>query len=104
MRLPCHICFFADDSILFARATVQESSRVANIISTYERASGQRVNFDKTEISFSKGVPQLLRQQIKELFGVSEVERHSKYLGLPTILGRSKKAVFACLKERIWKK
>lgn len=35
---------------------------------------------------------------------VNEVERHSKYLGLPTIVGRSKKAVFSCLKERIWKK
>ncbi|CAO2821363.1 unnamed protein product [Amaranthus hypochondriacus] len=34
--------FFADDSILFARATIQESSRVANIISTYERASGPK--------------------------------------------------------------
>ena len=36
--------------------------------------------------------------------GVREVNRHEKYLGLPTIIGRSKKAVFSCLKERIWKK
>ena len=96
--------FFADDNTLFARATIQECSRIASIISPYERASGQRVNFEKTEITFSKGVPQSVRQIIKEQLGVNEVERHSKYLGLPTIIGRSKKAIFACLKERIWKK
>lgn len=27
-----------------------------------------------------------------------------KYLGFPTIIGRSKKVVFSCLKDRIWKK
>lgn len=48
--------FFADDSIIFANASVQECSNIANIISTYERASGQRVNYDKTQISFSKNV------------------------------------------------
>lgn len=46
----------------------------------------------------------LLWLEIIETLGVREVDRHEKYLGLPTIIGRSKKAVFACLKERIWKK
>lgn len=32
------------------------------------------------------------------------VEKHTKYLGLPTIIGRSKKSIFTCLKDRIWKK
>lgn len=39
-----------------------------------------------------------------DTLGVREVDKHEKYLGLPTIIGRSKKAVFTCLKERIWKK
>jgi len=30
-----------------------------------------------------------------------EVNYHAKYLGLPTILGRSKKVVFEGIKERI---
>lgn len=33
-----------------------------------------------------------------------EVDRHEKYLGLPTIVGRSRKAIFSCIKEQIWKK
>lgn len=48
--------FFADDSILFTKASVQECSVVADIISTYERASGQQVNLSKTEVVFSKNV------------------------------------------------
>ncbi|XP_010682933.1 uncharacterized protein LOC104897695 [Beta vulgaris subsp. vulgaris] len=96
--------FFADDSILFTRAALQECSVVADILSTYERASGQKINFDKSEVSFSKNVDDSRKNDIRSLFGVREVERHEKYLGLPTVIGRSKKMVFTVLKERVWKK
>ncbi|XP_021715423.1 uncharacterized protein LOC110683373 [Chenopodium quinoa] len=96
--------FFADDSILFAKARVQEFSVIADIINKYERASVQNVNLSKTEVVFSKNVDQNRRQEIIQILGVREVERHEKYLGLPTIIGRSKKAIFAGLKERLWKK
>lgn len=39
-----------------------------------------------------------------ELLGLRLVDDHGKYLGIPTIIGRLKKYVFAALKERIWKK
>lgn len=39
-----------------------------------------------------------------EVLGVKEVDRHVKYLGLPTVIGKSKKELFACLKDRVWKK
>ncbi|XP_021836918.2 uncharacterized protein [Spinacia oleracea] len=96
--------FFADDSILFAKASVGECSVIADIISKYERASGQSVNLDKTDVVFSKSVNVIRRQEIVTTLGVKEVEKHEKYLGLPTIIGKSKKMVFASLKERIWKK
>ena len=32
------------------------------------------------------------------------MNRHDKYIGLPTIVGRSKNTIFASVKERIWKK
>ena len=96
--------FFADDSILFAKATVRECSVITDIISKYERASGQRVNFDKTDVVFSKCVETNRRQEIVALLGVKEVVKHEKYLGLPTVIGRSKKEIFASIRERIWKK
>lgn len=57
-----------------------------------------------TQISFSKNVPSDLRMEITNHLGVAVVDRHEKYLGLPTIVGKSKKVVFASIKERIWKK
>ncbi|XP_056690135.1 uncharacterized protein [Spinacia oleracea] len=64
----------------------------------------QKVNLSKTKVSFSKCVGAERRKEIIDTLGVREVTKHEKYLGLPTIIGRSKKAVFSCLKERIWKK
>ncbi|XP_074300083.1 uncharacterized protein LOC141631292 [Silene latifolia] len=96
--------FFADDSILFIKENAEECLKVANIISQYEQASGQKINFDKSEVVFSKKVGVQRRDMIKELLGFREVDKHEKYLGLPTIIGRSKKVVFTCLKERVWKK
>lgn len=44
------------------------------------------------------------RKEIVDILGVREVDRHEKYLSIPTIIGRSKKGVFAFLEERMWKK
>ncbi|XP_074297615.1 uncharacterized protein LOC141628358 [Silene latifolia] len=96
--------FFADDSILFVKANNEECSIVANIISNYERASGQKINFEKSKIVFSKKVGNQMRGMLKTLLGVREVDKHENYLGLPTIIGRSKKVIFTCLKEKIWNK
>ncbi|XP_021756633.1 uncharacterized protein LOC110721751 [Chenopodium quinoa] len=82
----------------------RECSKIADIIRMYERASGQKVNLDKTEVAFSKCVTIERRHEIVDTLGVREVDRHEKYLGFPTIIWKSKRAIFACLKERIWKK
>lgn len=95
--------FSTDDSILFAKASVGKCSVIADIISKYERASGQSVNLDKTNVVFRKNVDVNRRHEIIGIIRVNEVEKYERYLGLPTIIGKSMKVIFACLKERIWK-
>lgn len=51
----------------------------------------------------NKNIDSSRRSDILNVLGVREVARHEKYLALPTIIGRSKRDTFACLKERIWK-
>ena len=41
---------------------------------------------------------------IRDKIGVKAVESISKYLGLPTRIGRSKKEVFRAIKERMYSK
>ena len=48
--------FFADDSLLFCRASLLDLQVIQNILSLYEKASGQKLNREKTTIFFSKAV------------------------------------------------
>ena len=45
--------FFADDSVLFCRAKEAECQVILDILATYEKGSGQKINKNKTNIFFS---------------------------------------------------
>ncbi|XP_058749287.1 uncharacterized protein LOC131622279 [Vicia villosa] len=96
--------FFADDSLLFTRASENEGSEVMNLLKTYQVASGQVVNLEKSEASYSRNVREEVKLLIQNRMRVKTVARHSKYLGLPVIFGRSKKEIFRLVIERVWKK
>ncbi|XP_057426337.1 uncharacterized protein LOC130719745 [Lotus japonicus] len=76
---------FADDGIIFAKATNQEAEVVKTILTTYERASRQMINLDKSMLLVSRNVPQNRLYELKQLLGVKAVESFDRYLGLPTI-------------------
>ena len=93
-----------DDSLLFCRATVQECQKVLEILEKYGRCSGQQINKNKTTIFFSKLTSEDMRTHIKQALGVPEIKQYEKYLGLPSFVGRRKKASFNFIKEKVWKK
>ncbi|XP_057440277.1 uncharacterized protein LOC130732189 [Lotus japonicus] len=95
---------FADDSVIFAKATPEEVESVKEILSTYERVSGQVINLDKSTLTCSRNVPDNCFNHLKGLMNVKVVEHFDKYLGLPTIIGKSKTQIFNFVKERVWKK
>ena len=96
--------FFADDSLLFTRASPQECIVIVDILNKYELASGQKINYEKSEVSFSRGVSVEQREVLAGILNMRQVDRHEKYLGIPSISGRSKKLLFDSLLDRIWKK
>ncbi|GJZ74583.1 reverse transcriptase [Tanacetum coccineum] len=73
--------FFADDSIFFTRSSVEESCRLKSIFTRYCQASGQVINYEKSEISFSDNVDIHIRTRIIECLNVREVVHQYKYLG-----------------------
>lgn len=101
---PISHLFFADDSIIFAKANIRAADAISQIIIAYEEASGQRVNLTKTELTFSKNVLEEVKILIQERLGVEVVESYQKYLGLPAVVGKSKKLIFANLHDKIRRK
>ena len=96
---------FVDDSLLFCKSNTIECQRVLDILGVYERCSGQQINRSKTTIFFSiKSNSEDQRHAIKELLGVLEIREYEKYLGLPSFVGKKKKASFGYIKERVWRK
>src|ERR1041385_2069388 len=54
---PINHLLFADDSLLFFKATSEGAHEVSNLLEIYCKASGQHVNPAKSTIFFSKGTP-----------------------------------------------
>ena len=95
---------FADDSLVFYRASISECVQIQSILHRYEQASGQSINGAKTSIFFSSNTHHDTRAAIAAFLGVPSVQQYEKYLGLPALVGRNKKKSFSAIKERIWKK
>ena len=65
---------------------------------------GQQINRNKTTIFFSKSIDEGTRDHIKLALGVEEIKQYEKFLGLPSLVGKNKKASFNYIKERVWRK
>ncbi|KAL5805331.1 hypothetical protein ACOSQ3_032131 [Xanthoceras sorbifolium] len=96
--------FFADDSIVFCRASVQNCEKLKQILNVYEKASGQRINLQKSNITFSPNVEDVCSASILNYLGLANAQAHDKYLGLPTMVGKNKRKTFNDIKERVWRK
>ena len=70
----------------------------------YEAMSGQKINADKSSIFLSNNTSPELKAEILEVMGPMQDSKHNKYPGLPSIIGKSKKEVFAEVKEKVEKK
>ncbi|XP_019177733.1 PREDICTED: uncharacterized protein LOC109172938 [Ipomoea nil] len=85
---PISHLFFADDSLFFFKANMQETLEVKHCLEIYEEFSGQSVNFHKSNISFSRNTGLGDRNDIANGFGVEQAEDFGKYLGLPSVIGK----------------
>jgi hypothetical protein len=95
---------FADDSLLFVKASIEGAIEVTDILEKYCNASGQRVNMDKSSVFSSKGCPEADRQAVKNILQVTNETLNEKYLGMPSNVGRSLNGAFKYLKDRNWKR
>lgn len=101
---PITHLLFADDSLLFCKANKIEAKAIKDILEAYQRAQCQKVNLDKSEIVFSTGCSDQAKQEVQSQLPLSVSDSITKYLGMPTQLGRSKMLDFNFILDRIRKK
>ena len=70
-----------------------------DILDLYEKASGQQINRGKMTIFYSRVVSVERKVEISNFLGVPEVKEYEKYLGLPAVVGRNKRASLNYIKE-----
>lgn len=78
---PCisHM-FFADDSYIFYKASSLEAYHVSDLLRKFENASGQKINFDKSLIFFSRNTYTQTRDTICGDLEILEVDDNCTYL------------------------
>jgi hypothetical protein len=57
-----------------------------------------------SEVFFSKNVSDQIKFEVAAVLEVNIALGTGKYLGLPSMIGRSKKSLFKFIKDRVWKK
>lgn len=75
--------FFADDSLFFCHAMLEDVNCLASIFDQYEKISRQKVNYDKSSIIFGKQIQQDVRSQIHQILKIYTIGGGGRYLGLP---------------------
>lgn len=61
-------------------------------VNIYEGASGQKINIEKSKISFSTGVNFVQKGELTDFLYMRLVDMPSKYLGVPTTVGVAQKS------------
>ena len=80
---------------------MKECSKIQRVLQVYEESSSQQLNRNKTSLFFSHNATNGVKEIIKPMFGAQVIKPHESYLGLPFLVGRSKRNTFAQLKQRV---
>ena len=95
---------FADDSLLFCEATTVECQNLLDLLESYEKASGQSINRQKTTLFFSLKTRPQVKEEIQDTLGAQIIINCERYLKLPMVGGKSKVSTFREVQERVTKR
>jgi hypothetical protein len=89
-----HHLLFANDLLIFGKATPKEANNIQSCLEKYCLWSGQFINSGKSSIRFSKNANPSTVALILDILPYSPNPTKSIYLGLPILFGNFKKAIF----------
>lgn len=92
---------YADDIILFSKASNKNAANMVSILEKYCKWSGQMVNYSKSGVFFSKHTLPNTQRAIKSILQVKKLKKDVVYLGTPMFLLRAPSKSFSYLHEKL---
>lgn len=96
--------FFADDTLIFLRATRHNCCKLVSLLNQYCTTSGQGVNLQKSCMFFGANTPATVVSKLGQVLNMPTVSDPSTYLGVLALWGRSKRQGLTYVKGRILQK
>jgi hypothetical protein len=97
--LAIHHPLFADDLLIFGKATLKEATSIQSFLKKYYFWSDQSINNGKSSIRFSSNTHPSTVALILDILPFSPNHTKSIYLGLLILFGNSKTAAFKSLRK-----
>lgn len=86
---PLMHLIFADDSILYSKASKREAVKIRKVLREYAATCGQTINLAKSSFIFIPNTSRRVRQVVVTTLRIGNFESPDKFLGLPTNISRS---------------
>ncbi|KAH1065142.1 hypothetical protein J1N35_030129 [Gossypium stocksii] len=93
--------FFADDLVIFNHIDLFYSGLLKDYLSNFCELSGHNVNARKTNVFFSSGVNESLRNTLNGILGFQEVNDFGHYLEVPLFHRTVTNSILDFLVERV---
>lgn len=94
---------FIDDNLIFYMAKEKDILNLVNILNIYQEASGQKINYSKSEMVFNSFVQENTKNDIQSYIDIPITDRINNYLGLPTHIWTSKGHTMTFIIDKIKK-
>lgn len=92
---------YADDIVLFSKASRKDVETILGILEKYSLWSGQLVNRSKSGIFFSKYTQRSTCRNIKSILKIKALKKDAAYLGAPFLMSRAPSKDFAFLQHKL---
>ncbi|XP_026383457.1 uncharacterized protein LOC113278954 [Papaver somniferum] len=94
--------FFADDCMLFFKASFMYARNLIKIINIFAKASGQAINFEKSGFFTTSKMHHKHKKLLSKALGIRYMSSSEKYIGTPLFVNRDKTKSFQFLIDKFY--
>ena len=92
---------YADDIVLFSKASGKDAASLNRVLEKYCSWSGQALNRNKSGVFFSKHSHSHTRRSVKNILHIKKLKKEAVYLGAPMFLSKAPSKDFSYLQDKL---